>query len=608
MDSYHDNTPLKRAVRSMITTSSLFWIEPDGDGAGAGDFHGNHILKYIASDVLREVPDFHLVSTIANRMMDEMEKEPHLSSDLISRIAGFRAYLANNVAYQFGTRLIEPKDVLDVTDGVQITMHEPDDIENSSIMDFYSVVREDRNVFRFEPLINRRIFEKHGVAAVLASNYFAEDLKDNESLIQSMIETDNITYIPCEEKYIPVINKRVRYLKEHHADLWNFFVERLYFDFYNHVYDVAMRADMNVNLLKECLNVFPNDYVISRIDFNNYNVHPKCGSLAILRLTQLNDDAFIFHLGLPRDTCVYTDAIRKRIAYDVIRDPYAHLAKVRELTKSRLMSTIADAEFVHGKCYLINENDTLFEDIEGYGPNEVIRYVDENGKIFQFTPREFSGIIKSQKNPYTNGLVYVPALYKMRGRLELEVGDTVENMMFKIIAPRDWDEMVHETEDVRAVNYMFMKLMTAETWKEHIVSELDDLNIQLNLTSPGPTFRPAIFSEQAVSRYNFTPEIRNMLLGRKPNAGIEAGNSLKPLPPGIEEAKAIYVKNTVDFIRNIARVFSGTMDESIYKLAESSIQPVIDTQLSMFMDKMAEMGIRVPDVKECGHNVNTQKK
>lgn len=59
------------------------------------------------------------------------------------------------------------------------------------------------------------------------------------------------------------------------------------------------------------------------------------------------------------------------------------------------------ARYIYGQeADLVNEEDCNFNKVDGCLPYDIVRYIDENGKIFRFTRSDFPFIIEKRINPY----------------------------------------------------------------------------------------------------------------------------------------------------------------------------------------------------------------
>ncbi len=160
---------------------------------------------------------------------------------------------------------------------------------------------------------------------------------------------------------------------------------------------------------------------------------------ALSKLT-INQISYILGFNPQLDTRDAADMIRLRQAMrGVLTDNIDIVDHVTKINQHKLDIFLLNTRLIHGRnAAVINTEDTHYIAVNTYPPWDVVRYCDDNGKIFQFTRAEFSFILSTSNNPHTRSelprylMDKVTVMNNLATRYRLPVSDGIDNIINNI--------------------------------------------------------------------------------------------------------------------------------------------------------------------------------
>lgn len=226
----------------------------------------------------------------------------------------------------------------------------------------------------------------------------------NDQINEALLKVDRTDKLRSSGKLAKHVLIRVSYLQQFAP---NYYAEVAY----KHYHKVALflhKEKLLINLTKEDMRSFDN-FFQGIIDKRLLAYDNLCYNIANMAA---DIDGYI--LGFPiQDFVPNEDQIHDAIQLLQGLGKNGYCEHIKQLNKASRFSV---GPFTDTKADIVNEQDVFGEDIENYVAFDIVTFRD--GKhIYRFTRLEFEQILKSKKNPYTNGWLPAPVLNTIKSRV-----------------------------------------------------------------------------------------------------------------------------------------------------------------------------------------------
>ena len=262
-----------------------------------------------------------------------------------------------------------------------------------------------------------------GLTGLLLSGSITEDVRDSAYFPDHTLEGDLVWFMDYEPLTIKKVVNRCGFLMANALTSWNTYLKDLYAAYFRIIYLSVKHSRMQMDLLRECLEIFPQEEILGAINSSERS----SGSMnppreGLFRPLTLPTPLMAYIFGVDISTIDVADGpmlegitriisrlfnqseIDQRMSRMNRRSLNLYLDNLREINPEK--------DFV-----VMNRENTDYERIDRYSPFDVARYCDSSGKIFQFTRNEFHLLINNSENFMTRSPVPDAFLETLRSKI-----------------------------------------------------------------------------------------------------------------------------------------------------------------------------------------------
>lgn len=431
---YPDNTPLERAVRSMLTHSSL------------------HTPVRYPSDIcemFESIPTQDQIIELWKKFSATMPQTDRIiSANLASR--------ENKII-----------DLQSIPNENTLNLYQDDeyiqfDLTGPKLEDELHIIHKpgDSHGVICDPFVTRSLFDKHGPFVVNFKYSIDVSIVHDPDVVAALLNIDNIIEIDILSRNIRMVLKRIEYLKTYHPELWVLLADR-YHDFMRKVYYNCRERDLDLGLLSNCLNVLDDPELRMYLQqYGNVPLDRRVGCLAYFRVKQWKPVPLNTRImGIP-DMCEVSEEELQDLLLLAVTDMDCYMKRLSELNQAHLEYAHACSRFIRGYAETKNEECLCLQKVCKYNPMSVAYYIDIRGRVYQFTDAEYKYIQQHKLNPYNQQPLSESVINNIGEQLPSADFDlnstTVKHKLLEFLGYKDWDE-TDPDEDIGYVYESYLR-------------------------------------------------------------------------------------------------------------------------------------------------------
>lgn len=256
--------------------------------------------------------------------------------------------------------------------------------------------------------IDEGIYSKHGVASlILFYEHIGESTLSISGVEDDLIAADMPACLLASDYVLLKVVDKLEVAKEESETFFKKYLQPIWDSFFLVIYCSVVRFNIEMTTLKRCLKLFPHKFIQTNVE--------KYGEL--FRFGMIAQDYAIYILGLPYSQMLIDTQAIFELTKQALADKEKWRQKVAKYNDHALDSFIKRMSLYRkGKLTVINDKNTLLENVNEYPPDDIVRIVTTDNKIFQFTLCELPSLIQTKKNPY-NMERFDPHIVRMMSNL-----------------------------------------------------------------------------------------------------------------------------------------------------------------------------------------------
>lgn len=237
--------------------------------------------------------------------------------------------------------------------------------------------------------VDQEVYSKHGMLGILCCGGCDVNI---DGAVDDLIEFDIVYLLPYDDKTVRKVINRCKRLQDTLPSIWKI-AEPQYKIYVDKIYKSIFTSKINLDILRELLELFPDGSILDVIDKYGHN----------FRIAALGHKDIAQFMGVSNPCIQLSDKLS--ISESFFVDPEQLMVlqeKLRTINKMKLELFISEVRLVYLNCKVINIETMSGDIIDDYIPSDIFRYADEDGNIYQFVRSEIESLCKTGKNPFNN--------------------------------------------------------------------------------------------------------------------------------------------------------------------------------------------------------------